>query len=287
MQTLELPNELDFGITCESTGVEGQKLLRNSNTNTPIWYVGKSLAQGVVSHPEFYSKSYKTVQEDIPEEYQKDSWYEFRSANGGTWSTMTIHFPSIKADINTNSPQGHDTTVYLRGILTHGLIGNLSNAFYWGLIDMFCTNGWIMGDWKSVKKKNTSGFKILNFNDLCREVKVDFFKETDRLQAWSKTLVQDFNVKEAFEKIMSEKKAENMYLLYLQEAGVRGRNMFAVQSALTNFATYADERNGFKLRNTQHMQDTQDRSMWSRQLEVNKWMSSGPIQDLAGSGIQA
>ena len=68
MQTLELPNELDFDITCESTGVPGQKLLRNSNTDTPIWYVGKSLAQGVVSHPEFYNNAYKTVQDDIPQE---------------------------------------------------------------------------------------------------------------------------------------------------------------------------------------------------------------------------
>jgi hypothetical protein len=43
-----------------------------------------------------------------------------------------------------------------------------------------------------------------------------------------------------------------MYSLYLQEASTRGHNKFALYSAFTNYASYADERNGFNLRNTEN-----------------------------------
>jgi hypothetical protein len=42
-------------------------------------------------------------------------------------------------------------------------------------------------------------------------------------------------------------------------------------SAFTNYASYADERNGFNLRNTGN--DTQAISMFSREQEVSKWIS--------------
>jgi hypothetical protein len=42
-------------------------------------------------------------------------------------------------------------------------------------------------------------------------------------------------------------------------------------SAFTNYASYADERNGFSLKNTGN--DTQAVSMWGREQEVSKWVS--------------
>ena len=69
----------------------------------------------------------------------------------------------------------------------------------------------------------------------------------------------------------SDRKAEKMFGLYNQEVSVRGRNVFALYSAFTNYASYADERNGFNLRNTGN--DTQAISMWSREQEVSKWVS--------------
>ena len=54
--------------------------------------------------------------------------------------------------------------------------------------------------------------------------------------------------------------------------------MFSLYSAFTNYATYADERNGFTLKNTGN--DTQSESMWKREQEVNKWISSDRFQRL-------
>ena len=88
--------------------------------------------------------------------------------------------------------------------------------------------------------------------------------------------------KELLESIMkSERKAEKMFGLYNQEVSVRGRNVFALYSAFTNYASYADERNGFSLRNTGN--DTQAISMFQREHEVSQWIESKPFKELVAA----
>jgi hypothetical protein len=70
-----------------------------------------------------------------------------------------------------------------------------------------------------------------------------------------------------------------MHTLYSQEAGVRGRNLWSLYSAFTNYATYADERNGFNLRNTGN--DTQAISMFKREIDVAGWIDTPQFQAIA------
>ena len=81
--------------------------------------------------------------------------------------------------------------------------------------------------------------------------------------------------------LKSDRKAEKMFTLYNQEVSTRGRNVFALYSAFTNYATYADERNGFNLRNTGN--DTQAVSMFQREHEVSQWISSKPFEALVAA----
>ena len=73
-------------------------------------------------------------------------------------------------------------------------------------------------------------------------------------------------------------KADGLFKLYNQEAAVRGNNGFALYSAFTNYASYADERNGFKLRNTG--KDTAAKNMWEREEKVTRWIESKPFREL-------
>ena len=70
-----------------------------------------------------------------------------------------------------------------------------------------------------------------------------------------------------------------MFTLYNQEVSIRGRNLWALYSAFTNYASYADERNGFTMRNNGN--DTEAQTMWSREQEVSKWVSSPEFQRIA------
>ena len=69
-----------------------------------------------------------------------------------------------------------------------------------------------------------------------------------------------------------------MYSLYNQEVSQRGRNLWSLYSAFTNYATYADERNGFMQRNTGN--DTQAISMFKREIEVASWIDTSQFKSL-------
>lgn len=69
-----------------------------------------------------------------------------------------------------------------------------------------------------------------------------------------------------------------MYTLYNQEVSQRGRNLWSLYSAFTNYATYADERNGFKQRNTGN--DTQAKSLFMREVEVANWIDNPVFKKL-------
>ena len=110
----------------------------------------------------------------------------------------------------------------------------------------------------------------------------DFYAQSETLQQWARIQMPRYDVKDLLERIIkSDRKAEKMYSLYNQETSVRGNNVFALYSAFTNYATYADERNGFNLRNTG--KDTVSQSMWSREQEVAKWISTPAFKDLVAA----
>jgi hypothetical protein len=79
----------------------------------------------------------------------------------------------------------------------------------------------------------------------------------------------------------SERMRIRMHDLYKAEAHKRGDNLYALYSAFTNYSTYADERNGFKERNTG--KDTKAVTMWKREEEVSKWVSSPQFKALTNA----
>jgi hypothetical protein len=201
---------------------------------------------------------------------------QFRTARNGAWAMLDVTLPNIKTKITTDKAE---TEIGNRIISLHGIDGSCSNQVFFGAIDFFCTNGMITGDHDKVRKKNTSNFTMDSFIYELNRARTDFFDQAKRMQVWAETSLKFINVKDLIESIISSKtKAEKMFSLYNAEASVRGHNKFALYSAFTNYASYADERNGFNLRNTGH--DTQAINMWSREQEVSKWVSSNQFRVL-------
>ena len=79
--------------------------------------------------------------------------------------------------------------------------------------------------------------------------------------------------------LKSDRAADKMFTLYNQEVSVRGRNVWALYSAFTNYATYADERNGFEMRNTGN--DTAAMTMFNRENKVSQWIGSDMFKALS------
>jgi hypothetical protein len=198
----------------------------------------------------------------------------WRDAHHNGWAMMDMTLPNMKHTIVTPK---HETEIAQRIIALHGVDGTCSNTVLFGAIDFFCTNGMVRGEHDKVKRKNTSGFDLDRFGEQVQKSNNDFKDYHQQIQRWANKSLFVGDVKAMLESL-DKGKAEGLFQLYNQEAGVRGNNAFALYSAFTNYASYADERNGFKLRNTG--KDTAAKNMWEREEKVSRWIASKQFKEL-------
>jgi hypothetical protein len=171
----------------------------------------------------------------------------------------------------------HETEIAQRIIALHGVDGTCSNTVLFGAIDFFCTNGMVRGEHDKVKRKNTSGFDLDRFGEQVQKSNNDFKDYHQQIQAWANKSLFVGDVKAMLESL-DKGKSKGLFQLYNQEASVRGNNAFALYSAFTNYASYADDRNGFKLPNTG--KDTAAKNMWQREERVTRWIESKQFKEL-------
>ena len=218
-----------------------------------------------------------TTTETLSEDDMEGAEIKWRSAHKDGWAMMDMTLPKVTARITTDK---HETTLMKRIIALHGVNGTCSNTTLFGAIDFFCLNGQITGDHNKVMRKNTSNYSLDRFITELHRSQQDFTAQAEQMQRWANTSLMHVDVKAMLEGIMkSDRKSEKMYGLYNQEVATRGRNLWALYSAFTNYATYADERNGFALRNTGS--DTQSKSLFMREVEVANWIKSPQFMAVA------
>lgn len=272
-----IPENLDFDVRFEPTKVEDKKYVINANTDEYIGIVGKGFT--CASHGDFFRDVINTTTEKLSAHDMQGAEISWRDAHQNGWAMMDMRLPNVNAKIVTDR---HETTVAQRIIALHGVNGTCSNVTIFGAIDFFCLNGQIRGRHDKVMRKNTSNFSLDTFITELEKSQQDFTAQTEQMQRWANTSLVTVDVKAMLEKIMqSDRKAEKMYSLYNQEVSTRGRNLWSLYSAFTNYATYADERNGFKQRNTGN--DTQDKSMFMRELEVAQWVDTPQFKQLVAA----
>ena len=269
-----VPENLDFNVTFEPTKVDDKKYVINENTGDYIGIVGNGFT--CASHGDFFRNVMDTTTQTLSDYDMEGAQINWRSAHKDGWAMMDMTLPNVTAKIATDK---HETTLMKRIIALHGVNGTCSNTTIFGAIDFFCLNGQIRGKHDKVMRKNTSNFSLDRFIFELEKSQQDFTAQAEQMQRWANTSLAHVNVKELLEGIMrSDRKAEKMHTLYSQEAGVRGRNLWSLYSAFTNYATYADERNGFNLRNTGN--DTQAISMFKREIDVAGWIDTPQFKSL-------
>jgi len=270
-----IPEHLDFSVEFEPTKVDDKKYVINSNTGDYIGIVGNGFT--CANHGDFFRNVMDTTTETLSEHDMEGAQINWRSAHKDGWAMMDMTLPNVTAKIATDK---HETTLMKRIIALHGVNGTCSNTTIFGAIDFFCLNGQITGDHNKVMRKNTSNFSLDRFITELHRSQQDFTAQAEQMQRWANTSLMHVDVKAMLEGIMkSDRKSEKMYGLYNQEVAVRGRNLWALYSAFTNYATYADERNGFALRNTGS--DTQSKSLFMREVEVANWIKSPQFMAVA------
>lgn len=269
-----IPENLDFAVEFEPTKVKDKKYVINGDTGEYIGVVGDTF--NCASHTEFFEGVHNTVTEHLGEAECENMNMNWRTARQNAWAMLDMTLPNVTARIETDK---HSTTIAQRIIALHGIDGSCSNQTFFGAIDFFCTNGMIRGEHDKIRRKNTANFTMDRFIRDLREATQSFYAQSERLQGWANKPLYVGDVKAMLESLLkSDRMAEKMFSLYNQEASVRGQNVWSLYSAFTNYASHADERNGFNLRNTG--KDTGAVSMFQRENKVSQWIESKPFKEL-------
>ena len=270
----DIPKDIDFPVMFEPTRVSHKKYVINGDTGQYLDTVGHKF--NCASHPDFFRRVQDTMIEELNAPDLQDVNATFRTARNGAWAMMDVTFPNVKVNVETLK---HKTEIAQRVIALHGIDGSCSNQVFYGGIDFFCTNGMISGEYDTVRRKNTLLFSLDTFINELRNAKQDFYAHGRKLQTWASTHVSHDQVKLMLEEVLkSDRKADKMLNVYNMEASQRGQNLFSLYSAFTNYASHASENNGFKLKETGN--DTQAQSMFRREQDVSKWISTPQFRAL-------
>lgn len=271
----DIPEAIDFDIEFEPTRLKGKNYVVNTTTDTVVGIVGSNYPYN--PHPEYFKQIQETIIDNLSYNDVQNAKVRWKTGRWGAFALMDITLPEVRYTVTTKK---HQTEVSQRIVALHGVDGLCSNQVYFGAIDVFCTNGLISGDWAKIRRKNTSNFSLGKFIDELNEAKADFHQQGRILQTWADREINMQKARDTLEAVMgSEKKAKKMTQLYLVEASTRGHNVFSLYSALTNYATYADERNGFKLHKSDN--DNSALHMFGREQDVSKWISHPAFKALA------
>lgn len=256
------------------TELESHKVLVDTWTGASTGVVGNKYK--ITQMGDFTKATEEMLLEALPNDKFKDMEISDSMSHGSAIRCRKYTFPAFAKPIETRK---HSTDVALTVALIQSYDGSTSNGFVTGLLDFFCTNGMISGDYTKGNKRHTSGFNLSNFILDMDKVVRDFYKDIQRYQVMASTDIRIPQAEAVLEALpgMSERLAKVMKDQYLTEVSTRGSNVWALASALTYYSSHNSEE--FPIKGSAS-NDNVTKSLLDRSRRVNTWMNSTPFQSL-------
>ena len=256
------------------TGLENHKVLVDTWTGASTGVVGDKYK--VTQMRDFTDATEAMLMDALPNDKFKDMEINDTMSHGSAVRCRKYTFPAFSKPIETRK---HQTEVALTVALVQSYDGSTSNGFVTGLLDFFCTNGMISGDYTKGNKRHTSGFNLTNFIlDMDKVVK-DFYNDIQRYQIWAGTDIPVIQAEGTIESLpgMSDRLAKGIKDQYLTEVRTRGSNVWALASALTYYSSHNSEE--FPIKGSA-ANDNVARALLDRSRKVNTWLRSSVFQNL-------
>ena len=256
------------------TELNSHKVLVDTWTGAPTGVVGDKYK--VTQMRDFTDATERMLMDALPNDKFKDMEINDTMSHGSAVRCRKYTFPAFSKPIETRK---HQTEVALTVALVQSYDGSTSNGFVTGLLDFFCTNGMISGDYTKGNKRHTSGFNLTNFIlDMDKVVK-DFYNDIQRYQIWAGTDIPVIQAEGTIESLpgMSDRLAKGIKDQYLTEVQTRGSNVWALASALTYYSSHNSEE--FPIKGSA-ANDNVARALLDRSRKVNTWLRSSVFQNL-------
>ena len=202
------------------------------------------------------------------------------SANGNVCYAEYV-FPKLKHSIETST--GHKTYFGLRFVMKNTFDGKGSVTMWSGLIDFFCTNGTVIGQYDITRKRHSRNFNTDGFFNAF-EMSMNSHKQTvEKYQRYADAKVgSSTKVQQLFDNLTKTNRqdqkrsgglSDRLFSQWMDEVRVRGDNLFAVQSAMTHYASHGDDGR-FDLTKA-----GDGGTLYKRGDEVTKWLRSNTWND--------
>jgi len=202
------------------------------------------------------------------------------SANGNVCYAEYL-FPRLKHGIETST--GHKTEFGLRFVMKNTFDGKGSVTMWSGLIDFFCTNGTVMGQYDVTRKRHSRNFNTDGFISAFEMSMTSHRQAVEKYQRYADTKVgSSTKVQQLFDKLTKTNRqdqkrsgglSDRLFSQWIDEVRVRGNNLFAVQSAMTHYASHGDDGR-FDLTKA-----GDGGTLYKRGDEVTKWLRSNTWND--------
>lgn len=222
----------------------------------------------LVTNRELFGRVEDTLRKQMQIEQLNGVQVKDRVSGYGRVCFREYIFPNIKCRLGG----GTKSDIAFRILVQNGYGGSALRV-HSGAIEFYCTNGMISGEYQSAYKKHTSGLAVAGVGDIVANALDTFVGSQERWKHWAKTPVKHQEAMDLFKQLTdSNKLYENLSNQYLREVEERGRNLWAVYSALTFYASHNDGE--FKLKSSVEAQDTIATTMLQRELSVARWVDS-------------
>ena len=256
------------------TELDSHKVLVDTWTGASTGVVGDKYK--VTQMRDFTEATEEMLINALPNDKFKDLEIKDDMSHGSAVRSRKYTFPAFSKPIETRK---HSTDVALTVALVQSYDGSTSNGFVTGLLDFYCINGMISGDYTKGNKRHTSGFNLSNFILDMDKVVRDFYRDIQRYQVMASTDIMVTAAEATIEALpgMSEKMQKRMKDQYLTEVSTRGSNVWALASALTYYSSHNSEE--FPVKGSAS-NDNVTRSLLDRSRRVSNWMNSGAFQRL-------
>jgi len=202
------------------------------------------------------------------------------SANGNVCYAEYL-FPRLKHGIETST--GHKTEFGLRFVMKNTFDGKGSVTMWSGLIDFFCTNGTVMGQYDVTRKRHSRNFNTDGFISAFEMSMTSHKNAVEKYQHYADTKVgSSTKVQQLFDKLTKTNRqdqkrsgglSDRLFAQWMDEVRERGNNLFAVQSAMTHYASHGDDGR-FDLTKA-----GDGGTLYKRGDEVTKWLRSNTWND--------
>jgi hypothetical protein len=195
----------------------------------------------------------------------------------GAVTACEVVLPALGGDVVTNT--GFRSRAGFRIILRNSYDGSGSTRLMSGMIDFFCTNGAISGDYDVAAFRHTKGLKVERLVAQVEKSVERFQRDMLRIKTWAQNDVERPLVEEALKNLpgMSERKAARLLQAFDREVATRGPSFWSLMSALTADATHG------AVRDTGN--DHAAATILDRQVQAARWTETlAQVLEMPGVG---